>query len=168
MIIELIPRGMNLKEKTIWAARQKIILKIQFLTGDRWEIYGAASIGFFSNSANWGTWNLDSLPAYSYCSSGHILILHTYVHLWTVCCMLQWWWWCSGCPLSHVYALWCCLQWCNMSCWEVALLISLDSLINRGHFVSHYLEQEQLLIERPSLTPRFLPRVAAAAEIQNS
>ena len=90
MIIELIPRGMNLKEKTIWAARQKIILKIQFLTGDRWEIYGAASIGFFSNSANWGTWNLDSLPAYSYCFSGHILTLHTYVHLWTVCCMLQW------------------------------------------------------------------------------
>ena len=86
MIIGLIPRGMNLKEKTIWAARQKIILKIQFLTGDRWEIYGAASIGFFSNSANWGTWNLDSLPAYSYCSSGHILTLHTYVHLWTVIC----------------------------------------------------------------------------------
>ena len=86
MIIGLIPRGMNLKEKTIWAARQKIILKIQFLTGDRWEIYGAASIGFFSNSANWGTWNLDSLPAYSYSSSGHILTLHTYVILWTVIC----------------------------------------------------------------------------------
>ena len=31
---------MNLKEKTIWAARQKIILKIQFLTLDRCEIYG--------------------------------------------------------------------------------------------------------------------------------
>ena len=39
MIIWLIPRGMNLKEKTIKAARQKIILRIQFLTGDRGEIY---------------------------------------------------------------------------------------------------------------------------------
>ena len=52
MIIGVIPRGMNLKEKTIWAVRQKIILKIQFLTGDRCEIYGP-TIAFFSNSASW-------------------------------------------------------------------------------------------------------------------
>ena len=50
---------MNLKEKTIWAAGQKIILKIQFLTGDRCEIYGP-TIGFFSNSASWGP--LDTAP----------------------------------------------------------------------------------------------------------